>query len=170
MAATRIEPEKLRVMVDANILIAGTGWPRFAYEVLQHALQGDFVLVLSSLVIEETRMHLKRLIPAMLERFEDFLRESGYEEAAPPTAKQVAANKQLVRDHKDIPVALAAINAQVDCLVTQDKDFTDQDETTIELHRQLCIMLPGTFLRELMGWTSEELEVIRTRSWEDFEA
>jgi predicted nucleic acid-binding protein len=40
------QPE-LRVMVDANILIAGSVWPRWPYEVLQHALRGDFGLVLS---------------------------------------------------------------------------------------------------------------------------
>jgi predicted nucleic acid-binding protein len=68
-----IKSSKLRVMVDANILIAGTGWPRFPYEVLKHAVQGDFILVLSPLVIEEARLHIKRLIPDMLERFEIFL-------------------------------------------------------------------------------------------------
>jgi predicted nucleic acid-binding protein len=167
MAATTTD--RLRVMVDANILIAGTGWPRFPYEVLQHAVQGDFILVLSSLVIKEARLHIKRLIPDMLERFEVFLQASGYEEVAAPSAKEVAANADLVRDPKDVPIALAAINAQVDFLVTQDKDFTDEDESTAELHQRLNIMLPGTFLREHMGWTSEALEVVRTRTWQDFE-
>jgi predicted nucleic acid-binding protein len=156
-------------MVDANILIAGTGWPRFPYEVLQHAVQGDFILVLSSLVIKEARLHIKRLIPDMLERFEVFLQGSGYEEVAAPSDKEVAANADLVRDPKNVPIALAAINAQVDFLVTQDKDFTDEDESTAELHQRLNIMLPGTFLREHMGWTSEALEVVRTRTWQDFE-
>lgn len=169
MAETTTESGKLRVMVDANILIGGTGWPRFSYEVLQHAVQGDFVLVLSALVIKEARMHLLRLMPDMVERFEAFLCDSGYEEVPNPSADEVAANKQLVRDPKDVPVALAAINAQVDCLVTQDKDFTDKDETTAALHRQLKILLPGTFLREHMGWTSEALESIRSRTWHDLE-
>ena len=53
--------------------------------------------------------------------------------------------------------------------MTQDKDFTDQDDSTAELHRRLNIMLPGTFLREYMGWTSEALEVVRTRTWQDLE-
>lgn len=130
-----IKSDKLRVMVDANILIAGTGWPRFPYEVLKHAVQGDFILVLSPLVIEEARLHIKRLILDMLERFEIFLWESDYEEVAAPTVEEVAANAHLIRDPKDIPVALAAINSQVDCLVTQDKDFTDRDESTADLHR-----------------------------------
>lgn len=165
--ATRTE--QLRVMVDANILIAGTGWPRFPYEVLQHALQGDFILVLSELVIEEARRHIQRLIPDMLEQFDAFLLASGYEEVTAPSAEEVAAHADLIRDPKDIPIALAAISAQVDCLVTQDKDFTNENEGTAELHRRLNIMLPGTFLREHMGWTSEALEAIRNRTWRDLE-
>ena len=48
------QPE-LRVMLDANILIAGSVWPRWPYEVLQHALRGDFRLVLSEYVIQQAR-------------------------------------------------------------------------------------------------------------------
>ncbi len=155
-------------MVDANILVAGTGWPRFPYEVLRHAVHGDFTLVLSPFIIEEARRHIARLIPNAVGLFEVFLLESGYELAADPTPDEVDENAQLVRDIKDVPVALAAIQAHVDYLVTQDRDFTDQDESTEELHRQLAITLPGTFLREIMGWTSEELEAIRNRSWDEF--
>jgi predicted nucleic acid-binding protein len=46
-------PDKLRVMVDANVLFAGTLWPRFPYEVLRHAVLGDYQLVLSSRIIDE---------------------------------------------------------------------------------------------------------------------
>ena len=65
--ATPNPTHKLRIMVDANILIAGTGWPRFPYEVLQHALRGDFTLVLSPFVIEESRRHIHRILPDLLE-------------------------------------------------------------------------------------------------------
>lgn len=39
---TQLPRNPLRAMVDANVLIAGTAWPRFSYEVLSHAAQGDF--------------------------------------------------------------------------------------------------------------------------------
>jgi predicted nucleic acid-binding protein len=158
---------KLRVMVDANILIAGAGWPRFPYEVLQHAVQDDFTLVLSPLVIDEARRHILRLVPEALEQFEEFLTSCDYEQVPTPSKRELEAYSDLVRDPTDIPIALAAINAQVDCLVTQDRDFTDRDKSTKELHRKLTILLPGTFLREHMGWTSEALEAIRTRTWDD---
>lgn len=167
--ATTNPTNRLRVMVDANILIAGTGWPRFPYEVLQHAVRGDYVLVLSPFVIAEAQRHIERLLPDALATFDGLLQEIEYEAADDPSPEEVAAQMALVRDPKDVPVALAAINAQVDYLVTQDRDFTDEDESTTELHRRLNILLPGTFLREQMGWTSDQLEVIRSRTWQDFE-
>lgn len=163
---TTHEVGKLRVMVDANILIAGTGWPRFPYEVLQHAVLGDFQLVLCPYIIAEARRHIDRVILEMRAQFEQILATCQFEEVPNPSLAQVEANADLVRDVKDIPVALAAINAQVDCLVTQDRDFTEGSE---RLRQQLDTLLPGTFLREHMGWTSDALEAIRNRTWNDFE-
>jgi predicted nucleic acid-binding protein len=74
-----------------------------------------------------------------------------------------------VRDATDIPVALAAIDAKVDYLVSEDKDLTARDETTKQLRDKLAVLLSGTFLREVMGWSSDELEKIRHRSWRDLE-
>ena len=54
-------------MLDANVLIAGTIWPRWPYEVLQHARQGDFQLVLSPLLIDQARRRLEapfQIMPA----------------------------------------------------------------------------------------------------------
>lgn len=166
--ATTSNP-KLRVMVDANVLLSGLIWPRWPYEVLQHGLQGDFQLVLSEYVISEARRRIRERFPDYLEEFEAFLRLAEWELIEDPTKKELAEHSGLMRDPADIPVALAAINAQVDCLVTRDRDFTDRDESTEELHRCLNILLPGTFLREHMGWTSEELEATRHRNWKDLE-
>jgi len=34
--------------------------------------------------------------------------------------------------------------------------------------REVKIMLPAVFLRDVLGWSSEALEVIRSRTWHDF--
>jgi predicted nucleic acid-binding protein len=107
-------PHKLRVMVDANVLIAGTGWPRFPYEVLQHATAGDFQLVLSPFIIDEAYRHITRLFPELSSQFEQILSASEYEAVASPAKEELAQYPDLVRDKNDIPVALAAINAHVD--------------------------------------------------------
>ena len=147
----------LRVMVYSNVLIAGIGWRRFPHYVLKHAIS-DYRLVLSPLVIEEVTEHTDRLFPAKLAELETYLEEVEYEVAPNPTREDLIANKDIVRDREDIAIVLAAINAKVDYFISQDKDITDP---TQPVHEKLKIILPGTFLREYMGWTSEELEQVR---------
>ena len=78
-------------------------------------------------------------------------------------------HQDLVRDPTDVPVALAAIQARVDYLVSEDKDLTATDQTTALLRQRLTVRLSGTFLREVKGWTSADLERIRGRRWQDLE-
>jgi predicted nucleic acid-binding protein len=160
-------PNKLRVMVDANILIAGSVWPRWSYEVLQHALRGDFQLVVSEYVIQQARRHIQSRFPSYGDQFDEFLKACQYELVDDPTKEEVEEGIDLVRDPSDVPVALAAIHARVDYLVSEDKDLTIQDETTAWLRQKLKVSISGTFLREVMGWSSENLERIRRRTWRD---
>lgn len=155
---------KLRVMVDANVLVAGIGWPRFPYEVLQHAFVEDYQLVLSERIIKEAKYSAARVIADRAAVLEAYLNAAKYETTPTPSEEECIAHAVLSRDSKDVHVALAAINAHVDYLVTQDKDLTD--EQNVELHKRLRILLPAKFLREHMGWTSEDLERIRKRTWD----
>jgi predicted nucleic acid-binding protein len=149
-------------MLDANVLIAGSVWPRFPYEILRHAIAGDFQLVLSPLVLAEAHKHIQAAFPDTAPRLREVLELSSFEAVDDPSADQVAASTNLMRDVADIPIALAAINANVDYFVSSDKDFTDSNES---IHQHLKVVLPGRFLREQMGWTSERLEAIRSRTW-----
>src|SRR5438552_4000815 len=97
----------MRVAIDANVLIAGIAFPRWPYEVMQHALKGDFTLVLSPIVIREAKHHIRIDFPTFEQEFEQFLEAVEYEEAPVPTRKEIAQNPHLVRQEKDIPVALS---------------------------------------------------------------
>ncbi len=156
-------------MVDANILIAGSVWPRWPYEVLQHALRGDFRLVLCDYVLRQARMRIQNRFPMYCDRFDDLVLSFHHEMVADPTREQVAQNIDLVRDPADVPIALAAIHAGVDYLVSEDKDLTVKDRTTLRLRRKLKVLISGTFLREVMGWKSDHLESIRHRTWRDIQ-
>lgn len=164
MAAPHKKP---RVFIDSNVLLAGNAFPRWPYEVLEHATDGDFKLVLCPLVIEQAREHLQKLFPTHLVRFEKLLQEVDYELVPDPTPNEVDARQNIVRDLSDVPVALAAIAAGVDYVVSEDKDLTARDETTAELRRHVKVLLSGTFLRQVMGWTGAELEAIRHRKWSE---
>jgi predicted nucleic acid-binding protein len=154
-------------MVDANILIAGNVWPRWSYEILQHASRKDFSLVLSPLVIYQAKRRMISRFPANLLQYEKFLESCEYELIRDPTTAQIAANLRLVRDLTDLPIVLAAINTKVDYLVSEDKDLSAINETTRDLQKQLKVYISGSYLREVMGWTSEELESVKKRNWQD---
>jgi predicted nucleic acid-binding protein len=167
-----LEPEpspgkSLRVMADANVLISGILFPRWFHEFLRHALRGDFRLVLAAQTVREAGAWAAQATSAQRQALEQFLADCDYETVPDPSPEEVQRNAGLVRDPKDIPIALAAIDAQVDYLVTNDKDLTAQDETTATLRQRIQPIIVGRFLREVMGWESEALETIRKRNWSD---
>ncbi len=159
----------LRVMLDANILIAGSIWPRWSYEVLAHAAAGDFQVVLSPYIISQAFSRLVERFPDSKWRLDEILELPNMEIVKDPARRDMQKAAGLVRDETDIPVALAAINSKVDYLVSEDKDLAVQNETTAKLREHLAVMLAGTFLREVMGWTSKQLEQVRRRTWKDLE-
>ena len=157
--------KKWRVAIDSTVLIAGFGWPRWSHEVLLHALKQDYRLILSDNVIEHAERWFEKNLPAASVLFRDFLNAVGYELAPTPSEDEVAEQITLIRHANDVPVALAYIKAKVDYFVTDDKDFTDEDATTAEVRKHLKIMRPVIFLREVMGWSKEDLEKVRFRNW-----
>jgi hypothetical protein len=63
---------------------AGIIWPRWPNAVLNHALAGDFELVLPEIVILEARRHVARDFPEFRERFERLLAALAYDLAPLP--------------------------------------------------------------------------------------
>lgn len=133
-------------------------------------LRGEIQLVVSEFVLTQARRNLAQKYPQHLQRFEKFVALAPFEIVPDAPPEEVDKHKELVRDESDIAVALPYIKAAVDYLVSDDKDLTVQDETTEKLREELTVMLSGTFLRVVMGWTSEELEEVRNRDWEDLES
>jgi predicted nucleic acid-binding protein len=156
---------RLRVALDANVLIAGVRLPRWPHEVMRAALGNFFDVALPSQVIEETRRHLAE--PAQLSAFHLFLDASRHEELTMPTLSEVRQNLDLVRSEKDVPIALALLAGDVDVFVSSDRDFTEPAATADRFRDRVRVMLPAVFLRDVVGWSPEALETIRNRTWED---
>jgi predicted nucleic acid-binding protein len=164
------EEKRRRVFVDANVLIRGSTFPRFPYEVLRLAAQHRIVLVLSPSVLDDARNYLALLFPAYLPQFEAYLATALIEMVDDPPLQAVEDNRNLVRDVEDIPIVLAAVQARVDFLVSTDRDLTDENASTERLRRMLVpgrVMKPGAFLTEVMGWSHDELERISRRTWQE---
>lgn len=159
--------QPLHVMADSNILIAGVLKPRWFFEFLVHAIRGDFQLVLAPQTVAEVLKWAEKHPKRQKRALEFFLVASRFELAPVPTPQEVQTNSNLVRDVTDVPVALSAIKANVNYLVTNDQDFhTEDTKSKLEKHG-IQVMLVGTFLAEIMHWKSSSLEAIRMREWQD---
>jgi hypothetical protein len=84
-----------------------------------------------------------------------------------PSADTAAAHQDLVRDAEEVAITLGLLEAGVDVFVTSDRDFTDPGATTPRFRERVQVMLPAVFLRDIAGWSSEQLEAIRYRRRED---
>lgn len=157
--------QPLRVMADSNIVIAGILKPRWFFEFLGHAIRRDFQLVLAPQTVAEVLRWAEIKGGYRRGAVEFFLAACRFELAPASSTGEVQANVNLVRDATDVPIALSAIKAGPDYLVTNDEDF-HAEKTKAALKKQgVEVVHVGTFLAEVMGWKSRELEAIRLREW-----
>ena len=157
------------VFIDANILIRGLTLPRFPYEILRAGALGQIRLVTSSTTLAKARYYIETKFPPHLERFERFLATGIVAVVEDPPEEGIRTHAALVRDADDIPVALAAIQARATYLVSTDLDLTVVDRSTEALRRQITPIRPGDFLKNVLGWTSAELDRIERRTWDALE-
>lgn len=112
----------MKILVDTNILISALLFPRSkpARALLYTAENHNMVLCDRNLF--ELRDVLKRKAPNSLPDAEVLLAELSYELI--PAACHA---QKLIRDTKDQPILDAAIAADVDIILTGDKDFLSLD-------------------------------------------
>lgn len=112
----------MKILVDTNILFSAILFPRSKPSVaLLHAAR-NHDMVLCDRNLFELRDILNRKAPSYLPDAEVLLAELSYELI--PAAYHV---QKLIRDAKDQPILNAAIVADVDIILTGDKDFLSLD-------------------------------------------
>lgn len=112
----------MRVLVDTNILFSALLFPNSkpAQALMHVAEYHDMVLCDRNIV--EIRDILRRKAPKYLPDAEVLLAELSYE-----LIPAVDHAEKLIRDAKDQPILNAAIVADVDIILTGDKDFLSLD-------------------------------------------
>lgn len=139
----------MRVFIDSSVLIAASYSPTGASrEIIRQAIQGKTELVISNLVLEETRQNLSIKAPEALPAYQQFLDAIPFETIS-PTKRQVLEAARYT-DLKDAPIVAAAKRARVDYLVSLDRHhLVGVPEVA---HRSgLKIVLPGELLEKLRG-------------------
>ena len=117
----------MRIMLDTNILISAV---IFDSEKLKQVLMyicNNHTLVLSSYIVRELENVIERKFTNKIEVIEEVLNNIPYELEDDVSLDISEENKLKIRDKKDIPILYSAINADVDILITGDKDFENID-------------------------------------------
>ena len=131
----------MRIMLDTNVIISAILFRSKNLSRLIEKVAEEYTLVLSTYVVEELKSVVERNFPEKVKAIEKFLTVLSYELAYSP---QDYKGKPLfeLRDEKDYMVLHTAIIADVDILVTGDKDFED-----VEIERPE-ILSPREFLQK----------------------
>ena len=116
----------MRIMLDTNIIISAGIFGGGRLSELTLIIADKFNLVLSSAIVEELRIVVQRKFPNKMPIMEQFLKRLSYEISYTPSNIDEDIYPKI-RDKKDYPILASAIIADVDILITGDKDFSPID-------------------------------------------
>jgi len=129
----------MRIMFDTNVLISAILFRSESLDRLIEKVTEDYKLVLSTYVVDELKSVVDRKFPSKMKAIEKFLTVLSYELEYSPERYDGTPLLEI-RDEKDYMVLHTAIIADVDILITGDKDFKN-----IEIERPE-ILTPKEFL------------------------
>jgi putative PIN family toxin of toxin-antitoxin system len=119
----------MRILVDTNIIISAILFPNSKPAKALLKVSEEHEMVLCEQNLTELREVVKRKVPELLPDAETLLLALSYELI--PASRHT---EKLIQDSKDQPILNAAILANVDLLITGDKDFL-----ALELEQPKCI-------------------------------
>jgi len=126
-------------MLDTNVLISAILFQSKDLSRIIEISAEEYNLVLSTYVVDELIMVVNRKFPDKISAIEKFLTALSFELTYSPKSYE-GVPLFSIRDDKDYMVLYTAIIADVDILITGDKDFMGIDIERPE------IMIPKDFL------------------------
>ncbi len=142
------------IFADSSVIIAGVGSASGASRaVLILADLGFFRLIISPLVLEESRRNIAKKLPTLMPVFTNFLATIQPEVISNPSVEECDRWRTII-EVKDTPIIAAAISAKVNRLLTLNtKDFTAE----VASRTGLIIQTPGDFIQDIRGIITEGL-------------
>ena len=133
----------MRIMLDTNVILSALLFPSQQMNDLFANIVTHHTLVLSSFVIDELYEVIDRKFTGKIEIIDLLMAQITYEEVKTPG--EIDVPLVSIRDDTDYPVLHTAILANIDILITGDKDFT---EVSIDHPK---IMTPKEFLVQFVN-------------------
>lgn len=116
----------MRIMIDTNVLLSSFLFPSPTMNAFINLVLDQHRIVLSSYIIDELNAVIAKKFPAKHYLVSQFVEELPYE-LYDVNLDMIKSTSQFVRDPKDMPILLAAIESKVDVLITGDKDLLEVD-------------------------------------------
>ncbi len=102
-------------------------------------------LIVSRQVLEETKRNVAKKVPRALPFYRAALREKAIQVVDNPPPEEITRHEDVILHKADVPIVVAAIEAQVDYLVTLDRRHFIDDKGVAE-KSGLLIGTPGDAL------------------------
>ena len=116
------------IMFDTNIIISAALFPNERMNKFLEIISTEHQLFICTYSLDELERVVKRKFLSRMKNLELFLQKLHYTLIHTPTVDILDLDISI-RDKKDYPVIISAITADVDILITGDKDF---DSLSIE--------------------------------------
>jgi len=145
---------KVKLFLDSSALFAGIASPRGAARVLLLLGETDrAILIVSEQVIAETERATARKIPVALTEVRLAISKSRVMIRPEPSVEAIREHRDWISHSADVPILLAAVQAEVDYLVTLNRKHFIDDPKVARL-TGLRIGTPG----DALAWVREHLE------------
>ena len=116
----------MRIMIDTNIIISLVVFNSHSLKKAVTNICYKYQLVLCTYIIDELNEVVKNKFPSKQSSLDDFLSKTPFELQYTPKGIPNIPEIEM-RDEKDKPILYSAIIANVDILITGDKDFHNLD-------------------------------------------
>ena len=141
-----MERKRWTVFLDTSALIAGIISPTgAAHEVLRLCEAKVLTSVISRQVLVEADRNLSEKLPALIPDYRDLLRHLSPLIVEDPS-EQAVEEAATVINHKDAPILAAALEANVDYLVTWNTRHFQKK--AVKEYARFRIVTPGELLQE----------------------
>ncbi|MCL2051855.1 MAG: putative toxin-antitoxin system toxin component, PIN family [Lachnospiraceae bacterium] len=108
------------IMLDTNVLVSAALFPNSKTALALSIATIKHKLIICTYVLEEVQSIFKRKFPDEIKNLDKFLSNLAYELCY---TSNVTEKTPFMRDEDDRPILQAAIDAEVDAILTGDKDF-----------------------------------------------
>lgn len=141
------------LFLDSSALFAGiVSADGASRALLLLAERGLIVVTVSEQAVAETERAIARKVPQALPAFREAVRSTGLRIVRDPSPRGVAAHEKLIAHGADVPIVVAAMQAETDYLVTLNRRHFI-DDPGVAARSGLRIGTPG----DALTWARKHL-------------